>query len=541
MEIIEKLEGIESPLEVGLKINEVIDGLKNTSSLPIGTIIPVDANSSYIPEGTLPCDGTEYSKAQFNDLWGNYLTSNLLNTCSYADYESDLATYGQCGKFAVKPAEYDPTSVSIVGVPTITDDGIVRGFGTSDYVSANISNSATNKIEIFTPAIITGSDVSTQQYIVFQNTISDGLAIRLLVAGNQFISTVTNSTNQNVVRGTYRINANTKYFVKYEISKETVAIYISTDNISWTLFTDGSSVNTTNLVKIQQLFDFGIYSQSSSYPFLGTIDLKNFNVVADDEIIFDCIIGDTFRVPTIKDGAVVQQAMSDSELGKAYNEGLPNITGKFAVGRCTNDYGEGAFVKTKNSGYYSSTDNASDGGRYSFDASLSDSTYGKTDDTSLQKVQMNAVALRYFVVVANGSINQSQMDWSKITLKANKSDVDGQWVNAGGIVISTNTAVGTYTLDLSEILPNDSYNYEILLTCFGYGTQSSIAASRVSSEIITTAINGTRCNTNVRQNDNTFSFPVGTGRYITLEITGTAFSDTHEVTLWAYRRLGRNV
>ncbi len=39
---------------------------------------------------------------------------------------------------------------------------------------------------------------------------------------------------------------------------------------------------------------------------------------------------------------------------------------------------------------------------------------------------------------------------------------DGQWV-AKEQVLSTATAVGTYTIDLSDYLPNDNYNYEILI------------------------------------------------------------------------------
>jgi hypothetical protein len=289
--------------KVVAKSNEIQELVKNVpdnfTTLPIGTIIPVSASSVYSPTGTLPCDGAEYQKADFENLWDKYLIAGLLNTCTYEEYDQDITTNEQCSKFAIKPLALNFENLSIVGSPLILDDGIVQGFSASDYVSSSILNSAINKIEIFTPAIITGSDVSTQQYIVFQNVISDGLAIRLLIASNQFISTVTNSTNQNVARGTYRINANTKYFVKYEISKETVAIYISTDNINWTLFTDGSAVNTTNLVKIQQISSIGIYNTSNPLQFLGELDFKCFEVVTDNTTIFKGVEGNTFKVPTI--------------------------------------------------------------------------------------------------------------------------------------------------------------------------------------------------------------------------------------------------
>jgi hypothetical protein len=175
--------------EEALRINP-----EKIPTIAIGAIVPVNASTNYVPNGYLPCDGAEYSKAQFNDLWENYLTgeettpnvqfygfygtgyagseftlyatsttpvigqiyelvsgkmvltsykiaevgtnyirlysgyyasesneiivtatrdetldvtkdlttyTNLLNTCSYTEYETEIATYGQCSKFAV--------------------------------------------------------------------------------------------------------------------------------------------------------------------------------------------------------------------------------------------------------------------------------------------------------------------------------------------------------------------------------------------------------------------------------------------------------
>lgn len=202
--------------------------------LHIGTIFPLVCSPNYIPDGSLPTDGTEYTEAQFKELWKNYLTSEtpLLNTCTYAEYEQDLLTYGQCGKFA--------------------------------------------------------------------------------------------------------------------------------------------------------------------------IDLEN----------------KTFKVPTVKDGAVIQQALTNDELGKSYNAGLPNITGSFAVnGSLTPD---GAFTKETEIGGYALVNSNPVNTRTRFNASLSNPIYGNSDTA-----QMNAVAMRYFVVVANGQVNESMMDWSEwATSLQGKANVD---------------------------------------------------------------------------------------------------------------------
>lgn len=261
----------EAPYQVRSMINdntynfvtnpEYIDGdlwEQVTSSggqgMKIGMIYALSCSPSYVPEGSLSVDGTQYTKAQFTDLWDNYLTGNnpLLLTCSYADYANDIATYGQCVKWAVDT------------------------------------------------------------------------------------------------------------------------------------------------------------------------------------------VNETFKVPTIKDGSFIQQALSDSELGKCYKAGAPNITGDFSP---TGDIGgidevvgstSGAFYKKslRPRTFYTVTVN----GSYitGFDASRSSSIYGNSNT-----VQPEAVALRYFVVVADGSINQSMMDWA-----AWASSLSGK-LNADGSNLGTGTGQGT--------------------------------------------------------------------------------------------------
>ncbi len=197
------------------------------SSNNIGEITSFVCSSTYIPRGCLPCDGGEYSKEQFKDLWNNYLADGKLLTCTYTQYASDISTYGQCAKFAI---------------------------------------------------------------------------------------------------------------------------------------------DTTN---------------------------------------------NKFKVPTIKDGSYITQALSDAELGKSYKESLPNIKGEFrgseTVGFRDASYMTGAFNLSESSELpnYLAPNNSYRGYPLNFDASRSSSTY---QDGA--KVQGDNIRLRFFVVVANGEINQSVMDWS---------------------------------------------------------------------------------------------------------------------------------
>ena len=186
-----------------------------------------------------------------------------------------------------------------------------------------------------------------------------------------------------------------------------------------------------------------------------------------------------FKVPTIKDGAVVQQAMSNSEIGKAYNAGLPNITGSVSSGHGYLLSGDGAFTALTSSRDWQGTGSASALTNFDFDASRSNPIYGNSDT-----VQMNAVALRYFVVVATKAINQSAMDWSNWAsslngkLNADHSNdtkpyiiqtyVNGasryrvwsdKWCEQGSYLKTTST--GTVTINLLKDFVNTNYGIQL--------------------------------------------------------------------------------
>ena len=73
-----------------------------SGALVVGQIIEVVGTADYTPEGCLLADGAEYTKAQFPDLWANFLTGTpKLQTCTYTEYANQIAEYGFCNKFAV--------------------------------------------------------------------------------------------------------------------------------------------------------------------------------------------------------------------------------------------------------------------------------------------------------------------------------------------------------------------------------------------------------------------------------------------------------
>lgn len=148
------------------------------NSLPIGTIIPVACSADYVPDGCLPCDGTEYFGETYNGLWENYLTPDvpLLKTCTYEEYAASISTYGQCGSFAI-----DRTNEKFK-TPTIKNGSFIQQAKTNDQLGAtfnaglpNITGTwVTGWDSNFIPTILTDGAVSTESRSAYQHTSTAG-------------------------------------------------------------------------------------------------------------------------------------------------------------------------------------------------------------------------------------------------------------------------------------------------------------------------------------------------------------------------------
>lgn len=531
-------------------INNIKEIIEESSAMPIGAIYPLACSANYVPEGSLPCDGAEYTKAQFNDLWENYLTATtpLLLTCTYEEYASDITTYGQCGKFAVKPLAFDSSKITIVGTPTITDDGVVSDFSTSNYLKTNLIALKNNWI--------------IKIKVNFTN-ITDMLSPLLYYSGYNRIILGVNGTI-TIFASEDNVTAKSLNFsdVIFETNKNYL-LTISFDGVSEYKLVAENLDDKTTVESVKQLaskftndsINWFIASDTTRY-IRGSIDLKQFSITVDGNEVYNCVSGNTFKVPTIKDGAYITQAKSDTELGKSYNESLPNLKGSYDSIIAKNPIApSGTFSGSVSSG---ATRKYSLGESYTFDignildfnATNSSSTY---QDNA--KVQGDNVRMRYFVVVATGSVNESQMNWSgwasSLQGKSNtdlnnlsdngKKVIDGQWISSPHL-LSSATATGTYTIDLSSYLPNDNCTYEVILNIKTYHTANcnvtvytnDFPPFEFSSKTYTTDIGQ-----NARSQANTFILPVSQ-KQVLMKI-GTANASENYLSMIAYRRVGTNV
>jgi len=436
----EKNNAINSVNEAAAEILEYIP--KNYTPLPIGSVISVNASANYTPSGFLPCDGSEYKKADFEKLWDNYLTSeewvydenivlgtdldgktqvqlsitngmtivakynfvsdpfgqtffafnfnvsnstiylnsgafvceldlnspfyakyeviddtlntyysldgvvynsiantsyfptefylnysdeipidlsasyyineqkrhyfyknkSLLNTCTYDEYESDLTTYGQCGKFGVKPLGYDGSNLTIVGSLTITPEGVASEFYSSDYIETMLEATPQQEITFsFKGKYISG----TNQQCLFRliSPTNEGKIgnLRLTITESKIliVRAYINGVDTNLFSYvTLAVNDNDTIEFELKLGLTTQSLIYKINGVEKTLsntldFSDLDLSQNGNLL-------VGSYASGTLY-WNGSIDLKEFSIKVDENIIFDCVSGDTFKVPTSED------------------------------------------------------------------------------------------------------------------------------------------------------------------------------------------------------------------------------------------------
>ena len=233
---------------------------------------------------------------------------------------------------------FDISKFTVVGNPTITDDGVASGFSTSNYVKipyvADRSKPWTQHIE-FT----TGSDVKTEQRIWIEERptlnpytsriildSSKRIAYRLTSDGASYIGGSINRL------GTHIIQPNTKYILKVEFTGTHYNMYLSTNGSEYEL--DYTIADTAPIQNFPSMLGFW-----REHPFLGSIDLKQFSITVDGKEVFSGLMSSTkpiydaikanntelseFKTETSNDFSAVNSALNEkanlSDLGLKQN------------------------------------------------------------------------------------------------------------------------------------------------------------------------------------------------------------------------------
>lgn len=123
----------------------------------------------------------------------------------------------------------------------------------------------------------------------------------------------------------------------------------------------------------------------------------------------------------------------------------------------------------------------------------------------------------------------------------NSNVIDGQWVSANNIEIFSTTATGTYTIDLSTVLPNDNYTYEVLLAGVTNDTATGTYCQVNLTDSVSTMVVG-RIGTYSRNSCIQSLVIINNTRQLSVEILNNALDDWLEpLSVRAYRRIGTNL
>ena len=291
-EIIDKAEAwatSDNEIEEGLYSSKYYaDMVKNSipdnfTTLPIGTMLSINASKYYSPSGCLSCDGREFKREDFKQLWNNYLTSQKV---------------------------FDRDSITVVGNPTITEDGVASGFSANNYILIpqifTQSNSWEIKITITTSNVLTGQDY-------FCNLGQQSFALNM---NNQKLNwnLSSNGTNWNLVSnrvGKTILQQYSTYFIIIQFTGSEYKLLLSQDKINWSL---EDSFSSTNKLYNSEYSVIGTNRFRDS-AFSGSIDLKEFSIKVDGQTVFDCVLDGDYTVNDL----VGKQGNPTIRKGKAYN------------------------------------------------------------------------------------------------------------------------------------------------------------------------------------------------------------------------------
>ena len=472
----------------------------------IGQIIPVTASEHYVPEGTLYCDGAEKTATEYPSLWDNYLSAIGWNY-HYEDFVDENA---------VVENQYMSFTPNTTGY-TINE-------GVDWALCFNLS------------------DVTTSQDLCSIDNTDMGNSMLVRVVDGQLNVTLFGSLTPitDVSIG--------ELYVKRE------------DEMLW------YSINGTEWEAI-----FSIGSGATQFGFSGSLDLSKSHIggvnLATPAMLFDTCsyaeyeteltmtgscykwavdtANEKFRIPFIPDKVLVDVADTVGVKGNGITIGLTNGTTNYGMNKIET-YGLSA-EKT----VYGEPVGTTDGNSFGTNGI----SYGLTTDASKSGIIADTTnaktykTIRHYVVVATGSINQSEMDWSAwasglqgkanidgSNFNASVKNFDGQWVES--IVTLSGAKTTSQTIDLSEYLPNDGYNYEVMFA-FHFAKAGDITAY-FGTDVIKNidSIMFGFVKSNCTQHHDTIVMPVGTERYCTVNLTAAPTS--FMLAAMAYRRIGTN-
>lgn len=375
------------------------------ASRAIFEIFPTFRKDDAPINGAYDCDGSEYSKSDFKGENNPYdmLVLGKAETCTYDEYNTQIANYGMCSKFALDttnqkfkvPTVYgiitDAKGISSLAAPSTTSIQIPVVAGTNRYL-----------VQLATE----GQEVSIQQYEDALYEYAQTLQQQLVY--NRFVGEVFSSLvpiNDNGVK-----------------------------------LLDGSVLEVGG---IYDEFINHIVGFKESYPNLFCTEEEWNTSISTYGVCgkFVYTEGVSLRIPKIT--GFVEGTLDATELGNLIEAGLPNLVGySDTVGFSDTRFEPtGCFYPAEewNAGTFNIVEKTGTAGAnvVRFDASHGNPTYGNSDT-----VQPQSIRVYYYIVVANGIKQDVEIDLDNVLTEVNKRQRIMQKVKVTGTTPSIDVQSG---------------------------------------------------------------------------------------------------
>lgn len=463
--------------------------------------------------------------------------------------EVNLSKFGQCGKFVLNETAGTirlPKVVNINGLQDLNQAGIRL-----DEKLPNIKTTGSNFSAITHG---TSTNPTTIDYSPFKADTSQKAGANgstYYAAGMSFNASRSSSTYQDDAP-VQQEAIQYPYFIQIATGETTEVDIINEIELNnpYSLFdckyTDHKLNNLSWLLSQGQWNSGSVYVDAFQLLlriFNGTETIEGISVkdtngsYTDYDFVIDTVSG-TFRLP-LKSKIAGGKAVVGNGMTLGFTDGANNYG--FEIG-LTN-----AYLYSHQSSYGKPTGSSPGSGN-----NPTNLTAGITTDSSKSGIELSddGVYLYYYVgeTVQNVNLIDAGRIGEQLANKADKSEVDGQWVQKRLTPFNDLVRIGTYTFDLSEYLPNDNYQYELMCNLFvnndtqtsGTNSWVSMWAGNGSSEssigVISTVTDksaGLAYNSGIlviQPND----------RIITLDISGVALTSHAIGYILAYRRVGTN-
>lgn len=463
------------------------------ASRAIFEIFPTFRKDDAPINGAYDCDGSEYSKSDFKGENNPYdmLVLGKAETCTYDEYNTQIANHGMCSKFALDTTNQKFKVPTVYGI--ITDAKGISSLAAPSTTSIQIPVVAGTNYPYTAPSngwlVLKSTSISSDWHGVFLNEsvngfyvvsrgplngavggimpVSEGETVDLHAeSGNaQAFFTYTIGAIEDLIETRY---IKTRYLVQLATEGQEVSIqqyedalyeYVQTlqqqlvyNRFVGEVFSSLVPIN-DNGVKLLDgsvLEVGGIYDEfinhivgfKESYPNLFCTEEEWNTSISTYGVCgkFVYTEGVSLRIPKIT--GFVEGTLDATELGNLIEAGLPNITGESNIGGNAPKtvLSSGALRQVRyqlNSVVNATSSDISDLAQTALDASLSNPTYGKSDT-----VQPQSIRVYYYIVVANGIKQDVEIDLDNVLTEVNKRQRIMQKVKVTGTTPSIDVQSG---------------------------------------------------------------------------------------------------